>query len=564
MVFSYLRSVFKPELFNSLKRYNTRQFGSDLTAGIIVGIVALPMAIAFAIASGVAPEKGIVTAVIAGFIISALGGSKVQIGGPTGAFIIIVSGIVEQYGFNGLIVSTVMAGVILLVMGLAKLGTIIKFVPYPLIVGFTAGIALTIFSTQMKDLFGLDIAHVPSGFIEKWACYASHISTTSLAATILGVLSIVFIAIWQKYITRIPGSLVVIIIATAVVAIFNIPVETIGSRFGSLPQNLPPAKIPDMSFEMIRGLISPAITIAILGAIESLLSAIVADGMIGSKHNSNTELVAQGIANIVTPLFGGIPATGAIARTATNVKNGGRTPIAGMIHALVLLLMMLFLSNLSLLIPMPVLAAVLVVISYNMSGWKSFRSVLKSPRSDSVVMLVTFFLTIIFDLTVAIYSGMILASFLFMRRVSLASNVDIITDEFEYSEEDDPMAITKKVVAKGIEVYEVSGPFFFGVANKFRDEFDKISKHTEIIVLRMRNVPIIDATALNMLEQFYFDFQKKGIDVVLSGVNPVPLETMQRAGFIDIIGIENVHPDIDKALERANYILEQSNSVTHK
>ncbi len=551
--------TFKPEFLSSLKNYSTKQLSADITAGVIVGIVALPMAIAFAIASGVTPEKGIITAVIAGFIISALGGSKVQVGGPTGAFIIIVSGIVEQYGVNGLIISTVLAGILLIIMGLAKLGSVIKFVPYPVIVGFTAGIALIIFSTQMKDLFGMQVQNIPSGFVEKWIFYAQNVSYISQPAAIVGLASVICIIIWQHFIHKIPGSLIVIILSTIIVTVFNIPVETIGSRFGSLPQSIPNAEVPAINIYTIKQLLAPAVTIAILGAIESLLSAIVADGMIGTKHKSNTELIAQGIANVITPLFGGIPATGAIARTATNIRNGGRTPIAGITHAVVLLLMMFFLADFALMIPMPALAAVLVVISYNMSGLKSIRSVMKSPKSDAFIMLTTFLLTVIFDLTVAIYTGMILAAFLFMKRMASVTNIESITRDF-YDVEgeeapDDPMAINKKTIPAGVEVYEVSGPFFFGVANKFRDEFDKIGNLPKIFVLRMRNVPTIDATALNMLEQFYYDFTKKGIKIILSGVNTAPYATMEKSGFLDVIGRENTLKDIDAALVRVNEVL---------
>jgi SulP family sulfate permease len=557
-------SFFYPELFSSLKNFNKKQFFSDISAGVVVGILALPLAIAFAIASGVSPDKGIITAVIAGFIISAFGGSKVQIGGPTGAFIIIVSGIIEQYGVNGLMISTIMAGVLLIIMGIARLGSVIKFVPHPVIVGFTAGIALTIFSTQIKDIFGLQIEKVPSDFIEKWICYFQNFSTISINSAIIGLGSVIFIVLWQKIsnkfpksiIQKLPASLMVIIVATILTNLFNINIETIGSRFGSIPQSIPNPDVPQMSFEVIKALISPAITIAVLGAIESLLSAVVADGMIGSKHRSNTELIAQGIANVITPLFGGIPATGAIARTAANVKNGGKTPIAGITHAVVLLLIMLFLGKFALLIPMPCLAAVLVVVAYNMSGWRLFSGIMKSSKSDGLILLLTFFLTVVFDLSVAIYSGMILASFLFMRRMANVSNIGIITNEFDTNaEENDPNALSKKKVPEEVEVYEITGPFFFGAANKFRDEIDRFNKNPKILIIRMRNVPTIDSTGLNMLENLYQDSAKKGTQLVLSGVHFAVLATIRKSGFNNIIGEKNILGNIDDALDRAREIL---------
>jgi len=453
--------MLKPKLFTSLKDYNKEKFLADLTAGIIVGIVALPLAIAFGIASGVTPEKGIITAIIAGFIISAFGGSRVQIGGPTGAFIVIVYGIIQQYGMTGLMIATIMAGIILVIMGLARFGSIIKFIPYPVVVGFTSGIALLIFSTQIKDLFGLSINNVPSEFHEKWIVYFQNFFSVNYYAFGIGALSLLIMIFWPKVTHRIPGSLVAIIVTTLMVQFLKFPVETIGSRFGEIPSNLPSPHLYEMNLAVIRDLIGPATTIAILAAIESLLSAVVADGMIGGKHRSNMELIAQGLANIASPLFGGIPATGAIARTATNIKNGGRTPVAGIVHAFTLLLIMLFFGSLAKLIPMATLAAVLVIVSYNMSEWRSFKSLLKSPLSDVVVLLTTFMLTVIFDLTIAIQIGMILAVILFMRRMAMVTNVGVVTRELiDEDEVSDPNSIAKKEVPTGVEVFEINGPFF--------------------------------------------------------------------------------------------------------
>ncbi|MCL4278519.1 MAG: sodium-independent anion transporter, partial [Ignavibacteriaceae bacterium] len=476
--------ILKPKLFTTLKGYSKKQFTSDLTAGIIVGIVALPLAIAFGIASGVTPEKGLITAIIAGFIISFLGGSKVQIGGPTGAFIIIVYGIVQQYGMNGLILATVMAGVILVIMGFARFGSIIKFIPHPVVIGFTSGIALIIFSSQINDFLGLNIGTVPSEFFQKWIIYSQNLFSINYWSLLIGAISLITILIFPKITHKIPGSIVAIIISTLLVQIFHLPVETIGSRFGEIPSSIPSPTLPHFDLEVIRNLISPATTIALLAAIESLLSAVVADGMIGGRHRSNMELVAQGAANIVTPLFGGIPATGAIARTATNIKNGGRTPVAGIIHAIVLLLIMLFFGTWAKLIPMATLAAILIVVAYNMSEWRSFVEVFKYPKSDLAVLLTTFFLTIIFDLTIAIQIGMILAVFLFMRRMAMVTNVGIITKELkDVDEVVDINSIQNKKVPDGVEVFEINGPFFFGAVSKFRDTVRIIENPPKIIII---------------------------------------------------------------------------------
>lgn len=549
-------SQFRPKLFTTLKNYNKQQFISDATAGVIVGIVALPLAIAFGIASGVTPEKGIITAIVAGFIISFLGGSRVQIGGPTGAFIIIVYGIIQQYGTTGLAIATVMAGFILIVMGLAKFGSLIKFIPYPVVVGFTSGIALLIFSTQIKDFFGLSIKNVPAEFHEKWITYFQTFSTVNYSVLGISLLALLIMIFWPKITHRIPGSLIAIMVTTIIVHLFNLPVDTIGTRFGEIPSNLPSPSLLEFHLSDIKNLIAPATTIALLAAIESLLSAVVADGMIGGKHRSNMELIAQGVANIASPLFGGIPATGAIARTATNIKNGGRTPVAGIIHSLTLLLIMLFFGSYAKLIPMATLAAILVIVSYNMSEWHAFKSLLKSPRSDVIVLLTTFFLTVIFDLTIAIEIGMILAVLLFMKRMAEVSNISIITKELEDEEEkSDPNAIEKRNVPEGVEVFEITGPFFFGAATKFKEQLKIVENPPKILIIRMRNVPAIDATGLQILRELYHDSKKQGTQIILSGVHTQPLYAMTQAGIFDLYGEENIHGNIDDALDRAREIL---------
>lgn len=548
--------ILKPKLFTTLKDYSRKQFTSDLTAGVIVGIVALPLAIAFGIASGVTPEKGIITAIIAGFVISFFGGSRVQIGGPTGAFIIIVYGIIQQYGTTGLAIATIMAGIILVIMGLVKFGSLIKFIPYPVVVGFTSGIALLIFSTQIKDFFGLQLDKVPAEFHEKWLSYFETFSTVNFNVLGISLLALLIMIFWPKITHRIPGSLIAIIITTIVVIIFKLPVDTIGSRFGEIPSNLPSPSFYEIDLSIIRNLIGPATVIAILAAIESLLSAVVADGMIGGKHRSNMELVAQGIANIVTPIFGGIPATGAIARTATNIKNGGRTPVAGIIHAITLLLIMLFFGSYAKLIPMATLSAILIIVAYNMSEWHSFKSLLKSPKSDVAVLLTTFFLTVIFDLTIAIEIGMVLAVLLFMKRMAEVSNVSVITREIEDEEDQrDPNAIDKKQIPEGVEVFEINGPFFFGAAKKFKDEMAIIEKPPKVRIIRMRNVPAVDATGLQTLKDFYHDAKKHKTHMVLSGVHTQPLYAMTQAGIFDLFGEENIHGNIDDALDRAREVL---------
>ena len=549
----------KPQLLTSLKTYNRQTLTADIMAGIIVGIVALPLAIAFGIASGVTPEKGIITAIISGFIISLLGGSKVQIGGPTGAFIVIIYGIIQKYGIEGLMIATVMAGVFLLLFGLLKLGTIIKYIPYPIVVGFTSGIAVTIFTTQIKDLFGLTIESVPSDFIEKWGCYISHFSTADLWCSIVGILSVVIIALTPKVSKKIPGSLVAIIVMTIAALIMKnyfgvTTIETIGDRF-SVSSAIPDAQIPAMTWETIKSLVAPALTIAVLGAIESLLSATVADGVIGAHHNSNTELVAQGLANIASPIFGGIPATGAIARTMTNINNGGKTPVSGIVHAIVLLLIFLFFMPLAKYIPMACLAGVLVIVSYGMSGWRSFLALMKNPKSDVTVLLITFFLTIIFDLTVAIEVGLIIACLLFMKRVSEITDVKAVTDEI--NEESDMIKDNAEhlTIPEGVEVYEINGPYFFGAGNKFEEVMAAFGDHPKVRIIRMRKVPFVDSTGIHNLTNLCEMSHNEGIEVVLSGVCEKVHKQLEKARFYDILGNKNICSHINLALERANEII---------
>lgn len=553
---------FKPRLLQCLKNYNRKTFVADLMAGIIVGIVALPLAIAFGIASGVTPEKGIITAIVAGFVISALGGSKVQIGGPTGAFIIIIYGIIQQYGMEGLTIATLMAGVFLILFGLLHLGTIIKFIPYPIVVGFTSGIAVTIFTTQVKDLFGLNITSVPSDFIEKWICYFNNFSTVDLWSSVIGIVSVVIIMLTPKVSKKIPGSLVAIIVMTVAALLLKQfagveSIETIGDRF-AISNSLPEATVPSLSWETIKNLVSPAITIAILGAIESLLSAAVADGVIGDHHNSNTELIAQGVANLASPIFGGIPATGAIARTMTNINNGGRTPIAGIMHAVVLLLIFLFLMPLAKYIPMACLAGVLVVVSYGMSGWRSFLALMKNPKSDVTVLLITFFLTIIFDLTIAIEVGLIIACLLFMRRMSETTDVHIISNEINPDDEDSDMHlgnIEHLTIPKGVEVYEINGPYFFGAGNRFEEIMATLGDRPQVRIIRMRKVPFVDSTGIHNLTNLCEMSQKEGIQIVLSGVTEKVHSQLDKAGFYDIVGQDNICSHIDIALDRAKEII---------
>lgn len=556
---------FRPKLLSSLKEYNKSDFTADLMAGIIVGIVALPLAIAFGIASGVSPERGIITAIIAGFLISALGGSKVQIGGPTGAFIVIVYGIIQEYGIDGLMVATLIAGVLLILMGIFKLGTVIRFIPYPIIIGFTSGIAVTIFTTQIADIFGLqfDGEKIPGDFIGKWIIYFEHFHTVNWASVIVSVASVLIIIFTPKFLKKIPGSLVAIILITVAVYLLRMYapdlmyVETIGDRF-SIQSALPGASVPALNWEAIQKLISPAITIALLGAIESLLSATVADGAIGDKHDSNTELIAQGVANVFSPIFGGIPATGAIARTMTNINNGGRSPVAGIVHAVVLLLILIFLMPLAQYIPMACLAGVLVMVSYHMSGWRVFKSLLNSPKSDVVVLLITFFLTVLVDLTVAIELGLIIACVLFIRRVMETTHINVITNHLDPHNETDMHTTEEKlIIPDGVEVYEIAGPFFFGVATKFEDIMSRMGDRPKVRIIRMRRIPFIDSTGIHNLVSLCEMSKKDNIHIILSGVNPTVHKELEKFGFYDLLGEENICSNINEALKAAEMFLKK-------
>jgi len=553
--------TFRPQIIDSLKEYNREKFMADLMAGIIVGIVALPLAIAFGIASGVSPEKGLITAIIGGFIVSFLGGSTVQIGGPTGAFIVIVYGIVQNFGVEGLAVATVMAGIMLVIIGFLKLGTIIKFIPYPIVVGFTSGIALTIFTTQIKDLFGLSMDKVPADFISKWIAYAQNIGSFNFYPLLIGILSILIIIYTPKISKKIPGSLVAIIVMTVIAYLMRnhlgiTGIETIGDRF-SIDASIPEPTGFFFNMETINSLLPSAFTIAMLGAIESLLSATVADGVTGDKHNSNTELIAQGAANIIVPIFGGIPVTGAIARTMTNINNGGRSPVAGIIHAVVLLFILLFLGPLTTHIPMACLAGVLVIVSYNMSEWRSFKALLKNSKADVIVLLTTFFLTVIFDLTIAIEIGLLLAVLLFLKRIMDVTEVSVIKDELNLSDKDISSVEEKLIIPKGVEVYEIDGPFFFGIANKFEESMRIIRDKPKVRIIRMRKVPFIDSTGIHNLESLCIKSQKEDIHIILSGVRASVRENLESAGLDTLLGSENICENINLALRRAEEFLEE-------
>ena len=549
---------FQPKLFELFRNYSKTDFSTDLMAGIIVGIVALPLAIAFGIASGVTPEKGIITAIVAGFIISLLGGSKVQIGGPTGAFIVIIYGIIQEYGIEGLTVATLMAGILLVLMGVFKLGAVIKFIPYPIIVGFTSGIAVTIFTTQIADVFGLnfDGEKVPGDFIGKWLVYARHFDTVNWWNALVSFVSIFIIAITPKFSKKIPSSLIAIVVVTLAVYLMKVyggitTIDTIGDRF-SIQAQLPEAVVPALDWEAVKNLFPVAVTIAVLGAIESLLSATVADGVIGDRHHSNTELIAQGIANIVSPIFGGIPATGAIARTMTNINNGGRSPIAGIVHAGVLLLILLFLMPLAQYIPMACLAGVLVIVSYNMSGWRTFLALIKNPKSDVTVLLTTFFLTVIFDLTVAIEVGLLIACVLFMKRVMETTEISVIRDEIDPNKESDLEVHEEHLtLPKGVEVYEINGPYFFGIATKFEEIMSQLGDRPKIRIIRMRKVPFIDSTGIHNLTNLCVMSQKENIHIILSGVNDKVHKVLERSGFYELLGEENICSNINEAVAKA-------------
>ena len=542
-----MKEIFRPKFFSLIKAgLNKKQISADILAGIVVGIVALPLGIAFAVASGVSPEKGLITAIVAGFLISFLGGSRVQIGGPTGAFIIIVYGIVEKYGIDGLIISTVIAGVILIIFGLLKLGALLKYFPHPLIVGFTSGIALVIFSTQIKDAFGLNIEKVPSGFIDKWELYFSQIHSLNFYATAITIITILITIYSSKFIRKIPGSFIAIILITVVVQLMDLPVTTIESFFGDIPNKFS-FTIPSIDFDNFSQYLLPAFTIAMLGSIESLLSSVVSDGMIGGNHRSNTELIAQGIANIVTPFFGGIPATGAIARTATNVKNGGRTPIAGITHAITLLLIMLFFGKWAKLIPMSCLAGILIVIAYNMSEWRSFRSILKGSSFDIIILLSTFLLTVLVDLTVAIEVGIVLSALLFMKRMADIGgkippdkDIDLIDD---YSN-----------LPKGVSVYEISGPLFFASAKQYTEILKNIGFKSKVLIIRMRHVPFIDSTGLHNLEDVIKTLKKSHVTIVLSGVNNEVLKTITEYQLVSLIDESNIFDSFKGAIQHSKNI----------
>lgn len=569
--FFSFRDAFSPKLFSTLRSYNKEKFLQDALAGWIVAVIAIPLAIAFGISSGVGPTEGLVTAIIAGFIISAFGGSKVQIGGPTGAFIVIIYGIIQQHGITGLLIATIMAGILLILMGVFKLGNIIKFVPYPVVIGFTAGIAITIFTTQMNDLFGLGIKDAPADFIHKWACYFEHWKDINWWAFAIGITSLLIIIFSTKINKRIPGSLVAIIITTVIVWLLRkyggvTSITTIGDLY-TLPSGIPAPHLPELNladgetlFTLVQELFPSAFTIAMLGAIESLLSAMVADGVIGDKHNSNTELIAQGLANIVAPFFGGIPATGAIARTMANINNGGRTPVAGIIHAAMLLLVLLFFGPLVGMIPMACLAGVLIVVSYNMSGWRSFVWMTKAPKSDFIVMVVTFILTVIFDLTIAIEVGMLLAVILFLKRTNEATVIRSFSDEIDPTHLNDIRLqgndLEKLLIPPHTEVYEIDGPYFFGIANKFDEISQRIGDEGQKVrILRMRKVSFMDSTGIHNLEQLYLRSQRCGMTLVLSGVNEHVFNTLEKAGLVQLIGKENIQGHINGALARAEELV---------
>ncbi|HYK43235.1 MAG TPA: sulfate permease [Thermoanaerobaculia bacterium] len=555
-----MQATWWPKSVTALRGYTTRQFIADLQAGIVVGVVAIPLALAFAIASGVTPDRGLVTAAVAGFLISLLGGSRVQIGGPTGAFVVIIYGIVQKHGVDGLIVCTVMAGFLLILLGLARFGAAIKFIPYPVVTGFTSGIALIIFSSQVKDLLGLRMGPVPTDFLEKWKAFALHMGSASPAALGVSAFALAVLILWPRVSRRVPGPIVAILATTIGVALLQIPVETIGSRFGEIHAGIPSPHFPAVSMERIRELFPSSVTVALLAAIESLLSAVVADGMIGTRHKSNVELVGQGIANIASGLFGGIPATGAIARTATNIKNGGRTPVAGMVHAVTVLLVLVFLGKWARYIPLAALAAVLVVVAYHMSEWRSFATLIRAPRSDVAVLLITFLLTVLVDLTVAVQVGVVLAAFLFMKRMADVTNVGMITSELTDAPDgtmnSDVGGVARRRIPPGVEVYEVNGPFFFGAADKIRDVLGVTSKKPKVFILRMRNVPAMDASGMRVLDDLHDSFSRQGIRFLIAGIHAQPLVALDRAGRLERYGEENFVADLDEGLARAREILE--------
>jgi SulP family sulfate permease len=547
-----LHTSFVPELLKSLRGYSRRDAVADIIAGLIVGIVALPLAIAFATASGLPPIYGLYTSIVAGFLISVLGGSRVQIGGPSATFVVITYGVVQQYGVGGLAIATIMAGVILIVLGITRMGAAIKFIPFPVTLGFTSGIAVIIFSSQVRDLLGLRMDYVPMEFLARWSAYGEHLSTANLQAILLAAATLLILIFWPRVNRKIPAPFVAILAATLVTALLGLDVETIGSRFGEIQAGLPRPRIPSFDLAVAIALIGPAFSIAFLGGIESLLSAVVADGMIGRRHDSNMELIAQGVANIATPIMGGIPATGALARTATNVNNGGRTPVAGVVHALTLLLVTLFLGRWVAYIPLAALGSVLVVVAYHMSEWRSFKAELTAPKSDVAVMLVTFTLTVVADLTVAIQVGMVLAAFLFMKRMAEVTNVTALTREFQgdSTSRDFEPALAGGIPA-GVKIYEINGPFFFGAAGKFRETISEIDKPPRVLIIRMRDVPAIDSTAMHALQEVIRRTNKDGTLVLLSDVHAQPMVALAGSDLLDEIGDENLCADLEHALDRA-------------
>lgn len=546
-------AAFTPKLLTVLREgYTKQQFVHDFTAGVIVAAVAIPLAIAFGIASGVTPEKGLITAIVAGFVGSALGGSRVQISGPTGAFVVVIFGVVSKFGVAGLTIATVVAGALVIVMGFVKMGGVIKFIPAPVITGFTSGIAVIIFSTQIKDLIGLKMAQVPSEFVEKWGAYIGHLSSINLYAAGVAVVTLLIVVYGPKLTTKVPSPLIALLVTTTVVQLAGIHVETIGSKFGEIAGSLPTPVVPELTYTAIKELIPSIITIAILIAVESLLSAVVADGMMGTKHRSNMELVAQGSANIFSGLFGGIPATGAIARTATNIKSGGLTPVAGIIHALMVLLVLIALGSYASMIPMATLAGLLVVVAYNMSEWRTFRSMLKAPKSDIAILISTFLLTVLVDLTIAIEYGMILAAFLFMHRMATVTNISIITNELKDDESPDEASV---MLPKGVQMFEINGPFFFGAAEKFSETIREIGKYPNVLIVRMRNVPAIDATGIHALQDIHKKLSAKGSTLILADIHSQPYIASENAGLLAALGEANIHGNLSGAIERARELV---------
>lgn len=548
----------KPKLLSVMKTYHKDQFIKDVIAGLIVAIIALPLSIALAISSGVSPEQGLYTAIVAGFFISLLGGSRVQIGGPSATFMVVVYSVVSTHGTEGLLITTILAGIILILFGLLKLGSMIKYIPYPITVGFTSGIALTIFSSQIKDFFGMNIGSVPTGFIDKWKLYFSSFDEAQLLPTIIGIIALFILIVWPKINKRIPASLISILITTALVAVLNLDVQTIGTQFTHLSSSFPMPSFPHFTWSKIEVLLSPAFTIAFLCSLESLLSAVVSDGMIGSKHRSNMELVAEGIANIASGLFGGMPATGAIARTVANIKNGGRTPIAGIVHALTLLFILLFLMPLVKMIPLSTLAAILIMVSYNMSEWRMFKKLLSTPKSDVAVLLSTFFLTVLFDLTLAISFGMVLTSFLFMKRMTDVTDIqgfDLNDDEDEIELLDEEI---KEVISDEILIYEINGPFFFGAADKFLDSIQSLQGPSKVLIIRLRHVPVIDATAVHALTLLHDNCHRSNTTLILCEVNDRPYKVIKRVGLVKEIGRANICRQFEQAIKRATQIVQAS------